>query len=67
MITNPHGLKIELADTSLSFSCLGLQVSSTYKSEFQKTETDIETFETQAQKAKTHAETAKTEAEIEKT
>ena len=39
-----NGLQIKLADTSLSLSSLGLQVSTTYKSELQQIKTDTETF-----------------------
>ena len=46
-----NGLQIKLADTSLSLSSLGLQVSTTYKSDLQQIKTDTETFKTQAQTA----------------
>ncbi len=43
-----NGLQLQLADTSLSLSALGLQVSTTDKSELQQIKTDTETFKTQA-------------------
>jgi hypothetical protein len=51
-------LEVELiliADTSLSLSIAGIQVSTTYKSEFQQLKNDTE-FKTQAQAAKTGAD-----------
>ncbi len=67
VVTSPNGIRIKLADNSLSLSTLGLQVSTTYKSELQQIKTDTEPFKTQAQTAKTQAETAKTQADAAKT
>jgi hypothetical protein len=67
LVQNAVGTEIKLADTSLSLSTLGLQVSSTYKTELQQIKTDTETFKTQAQTAKTGADTAKTGADTAKT
>jgi len=53
--TSISGVDVKLADTSLSLSSLGLQVSTTYKSELQQLKNDTETFKTQAQQAKTTA------------
>ena len=39
-------IAFKLADTSLSLSSLGLQVSTTYKSDLQQIKTDTETFKT---------------------
>ena len=67
VLTSPNGIRIKLADTSLALSALGLQVSTTYKSELEQIKTDTQTFKTQAQTAKTEAEAAKTQAEAAKT
>jgi hypothetical protein len=61
IMEHSSGILIKLADTSLSLSTLGLQISTTYKSELQQIKTDTETFKTQAETAKTAAETARTE------
>jgi hypothetical protein len=55
IMEHSSGILIKLADTSLSLSTLGLQISTTYKSELQQIKTDTETFKTAA------AETAKTQ------
>jgi hypothetical protein len=47
-----------LADSSLSSSVLGIQVSSIYKTELQQIKNDAETAKTQAQTAKTGADTS---------
>ena len=47
-LPNSSGLTIKLADTSLSLSSLGLQVSTTYKSELQQIKTTT-IFQKQAQ------------------
>ena len=65
--TSISGVDVKIADSSLSSSVLGIQISSTYKSELQQIKSDTENFKTQAQTAKTDAETAKTQAQTAKT
>ncbi len=57
----------KLADTSLPLSILGLQVSTTYKSDSHQMKADTEIFKTQAQTAKIGADSSKTGAYSAKT
>ncbi len=50
--TSVNGVDVKLANTSLSSSITGIQVSTIYKQELQQIKNYTESFETQAQTAK---------------